>query len=266
MLATELVKEGRLAEALVQLQDEVRKNPANVNHRIFLFQLLVVLGRWERAANQLSVIGELAASALPMVQSYGPLLDCEVFRSKVFSGERAPLVFGDPEQWIAGLLEALRLTALGKHAQASTLRESALQLAPATAGEIEGAAFEWISDADTRLGPVCEAILNGKYYWIPFHRLSALVIEAPSDLRDSVWMPAQLTFVNGGQSVAFIPTRYPGSELHEDGLVQLARKTEWREVYEDCFLGLGQRMFATEAGEFPIMDVRRVDLRPGENS
>jgi hypothetical protein len=31
------------------------------------------------------------------------------------------------------------------------------------------------------------------------------------DLRDVVWMPAHLQFENGGESVALIPTRYPGS-------------------------------------------------------
>ena len=42
-----------------------------------------------------------------------------------------------------------------------------------------------------RLGPVCEAILNGKYYWIPFERLSRVDIEAPSDLRDLIWAPVE---------------------------------------------------------------------------
>jgi type VI secretion system protein ImpE len=263
MLVTDLLREGRLAEALAQSQQDVRKSPENAKHRVFLFQLLAVMGAWDRAANQLTVIGELDAQALPMVQTYGPVLNCEVFRSKVFSGDKAPLIFGDPEEWIAHLLEALRLTARGKHAEANALRESALDRAPATAGEFDGKPFEWIADADSRLGPVCEAILNGKYYWIPFHRLRTVVIEPPADLRDCVWMPAKLTFANGGESVAFIPTRYPGSENHADGFIQLARKTEWNEASGDVFLGAGQRILATDTGEFSIMDTRRIDLQSG---
>ncbi len=38
--------------------------------------------------------------------------------------------------------------------------------------------------------PVLEAMVNGKYYWIPFSRLASIVIEAPADLRDRVWLPA----------------------------------------------------------------------------
>ena len=35
----------------------------------------------------------------------------------------------------------------------------------------EDSAFEWIADADDRLGPVLEAIVNGRYYWVPFERV-----------------------------------------------------------------------------------------------
>ena len=260
MPAVDLLRGGRVKDALASLEGEVRKDPSSSRHRVFLFQLLSLMGSWERAATQLNVAGQLDAKALPMVQTYRTALNCEAFRGSVFAGERSPLVFGDPEEWIARLLEALRLTAAGKHAEAERLRETALDQAPATRGKLDGEDFQWIADADSRLGPVCEAIVNGKYYWVPFHRLKAVQIEAPVDLRDWVWMPAQLTFANGGESVALIPTRYPGSEAHADDMIRTARKTEWNQVAEGTFLGLGQRMYATDAGERALMDARRIDL------
>jgi type VI secretion system protein ImpE len=45
---------------------------------------------------------------------------------------------------------------------------------------------------------VLEAVVNGRYYWVPWSRLSKVAIEAPTDLRDRVWMPASLMFSNGG--------------------------------------------------------------------
>ena len=33
---------------------------------------------------------------------------------------------------------------------------------------------------------------------------------------------------NGGESIAMLPTRYPGSERSDDGAIVMARKTEWR--------------------------------------
>jgi type VI secretion system protein ImpE len=116
----------------------------------------------------------------------------------------------------------------------------------------------WIADADMRLGPVCEAVINGRYYWLPFQRLARIEIEAPTDLRDVVWLPAHFQFTNGGESVGVIPTRYAGSESAEDPQLRLARKTVWHEESPDMFTGLGQRILATDAGEHPLMDVRSI--------
>jgi type VI secretion system protein ImpE len=98
---------------------------------------------------------------------------------------------------------------------------------------------------------------------VPFSRLSKVTIEEPADLRDVVWMPAQLQFANGGESVALIPTRYPGSETSADGLISLARKTVWEEVAAGTHHGLGQRIIATDAGDVPLMELRTLALRSG---
>src|SRR5204863_2748439 len=87
-------------------------------------------------------------------------------------------------------------------------------------------------------------------------------IEEPEDLRDMVWTPAHLQFENGGESVALVPTRYPGSEASSDGFVVLARKTVWEEIAPDTFRGLGQRVLATDEGETPLMDIRSIALTP----
>jgi type VI secretion system protein ImpE len=195
-----------------------------------------------------------------MVEAYREALRCEVLRAEIFAGQRSPMVFGEPEQWVALLTEALRLTSQGQHAQSQPLRKMAFDAAPATSGTIDGTPFEWIADADTRLGPVLEAIVNGKYYWIPFNRIMRIQIDIPSDLRDLVWMPAHFSWANGGEAVGMIPTRYAGSETSEDSKIRLARKTEWMELGEDMFVGLGQRMLATDAGEYSLMDVRDIKL------
>ncbi|MCC6535883.1 MAG: virulence protein SciE type [Burkholderiales bacterium] len=268
MQLADLLREARLDEALAELQSQVRRTPSDAKLRVLLFQLLAVMGQWDRAANQLSVIADLDAKALAMVQTYRAALDCEVFRDSVFAGNKTPLVFGDPADWIARLIEALRHTAQGRHADAERLRADALEQAAAVSGQIDGQAFAWIADADSRLGPVCEAIINGKYYWVPFERLHAIQVDAPEDLRDVVWMPVRLTFANGGETVALIPTRYPGSEKHAEGAIRLARKTDWMQTSDATYLGAGQRMFATDTGEYPLMDVRRIRigeaLRAGE--
>jgi type VI secretion system protein ImpE len=252
------LRQGDLSAALAHLQEQVRDKPAEAKLRIFLFQLLCVRGEWERALNQLKVASGLDPAALAMAQMYGEAVRCEAIRTDVFGGRKAPMVFGEPEQWLALLIESLLVAGRGEPQKANELRERAFEEADTSAGDINGQPFEWVADADSRLGPVLEAVINGRYYWVPFSRLAAVTVEEPEDLRDMVWMPAQLQFENGGESVALIPTRYPGSEASDDGLIALARKTEWQEVAPDTHHGLGQRIIATDAIDVPLLELRKL--------
>jgi len=254
----ELLRCADPAAALAALTEQVRARPSDFKLRVFLAQLLCVLGQWERALNQLDVAAELDALAVPMKQVYGDAVRGEGLRAGVFAGKNIPMVFGQPDQWLALLIESLLRRGKGETEAAEQLRARAFEEAPATTGHIDGTPFAWLADADMRLGPVLEAYVNGRYYWIPFARLARIRIEPPEDLRDGVWMPAHLDFENGGESLALIPTRYEGSEHSADGAVQLARKTEWRELAPEVWVGSGQRVFSSDAGEYPLMDVREI--------
>ncbi len=252
------LKEGRLDEALQLLTVEVRNNPADAKRRVFLFQLLALLGQWDRAQNQLNVSGELDPLNAMLVGAYTEALKGERVRAAVFAGTRLPVVIGEPEQWLALLLQALKLTAEGRHDEAGSLREQAFEQAAAVGGDIDGTPFEWMADADPRLGPCLEIIVNGGYSWVPFARLKELKFEPPTDLRDKIWTPVQVTWANGGRVIGFIPARYPGSERAADSELVMARKTDWVDVGGDLQLGCGQRMLATDAGEYPLLDARLI--------
>jgi type VI secretion system protein ImpE len=270
MPAIDALRNGDLAQALADRQNEVRSSPDDPRHRIFLFQLLAVLGNWDRALSQLDVVRSLDPGAIAMVRTYESVLQCEVFRQSVFSGERSPPILGDPEPWIARLVEALRLSASGDHDAAQKLRAGAYDEAPTCGGNLKiaagsdpdagttDAAFEWLADADSRLGPMFEAIVNGRYYWVPMHRLKRIDLEVPQDLRDLVWLPAHFKLANGGETVGMIPTRYAGSETHDDSQIRLARRTEWRETAEGVYEGLGQRILVTDDDEYPLLNVRQI--------
>ena len=107
MLAEEMLKQGDLQASLDALQDQVRSDPADAAHRVFLFQLLAVMGDWNRALTQLNVAGELDSQTIPMVQAYREALRYEALRAQVYTGDRQPLLFGDPERWIALALQSL---------------------------------------------------------------------------------------------------------------------------------------------------------------
>ena len=255
MPAQQFIRDGNLTGALAALQGAVRKNAADVKLRIFLFQLLAVLGQWSRSLTQLNVAGELDASTLPMVQTYREAIQCEALRADIFAGKRAPLIFGEPQPWLAQLIEALQLDVTDPQ-RAAVNRAQAFESAPASPGNIDGQRFEWLADADMRLGPVLEAMVNGRYFWIPLCRISKIEFDAPVDLRDAVWTAASFTWTNGAQTVGLIPTRYNGTAASGDDALLLARCTEWVEEGASSGHGLGQRMWITDAGEYALMDVR----------
>lgn len=262
-----MLKQGRLEECLAEVEKRVRSAPADAKQRVMLFQVLALLGQWDRAINQLEVCAELDSENQLMAQVYRAVILCEKFREEVFKGERTPLILGEPEPWLGMLVQSVMHAGKGDHEAAAQLREQAFEAAPTTAGTlgvgfdedaVKEHAFEWIADWDGVLGPVLEAFVDGKYYWVPWNRIGLLRIETPADLRDTVWMPGQIMLTAGGEKVTLIPARYPGSQdKSRDPLVRVARKSEFiseggRER------AVGQRMFNTDAGEFGLMDVRMV--------
>ena len=260
MKAQEHIQAGRLDEALAALQDEVRSNAADPKLRTFLFQLLCVLGQWPRALTQLDVLAGFGSDYKLLAGIFQPVILCEPLRAEVFAGKRTPIVFGEPAEWMGLLVQANELSAQGKAGPAQEMRDKAFEAAPATAGKLNDQPFQWLADADQRLGPMFEVIIEGQYYWVPFCRVKRLFIEPPTDLRDLVWAPVQFIWANGGEASGHIPTRYPGTEQTKDGPLRLARKTEWVEGAGGFTTGIGQRLLTTDAGEYPLLECRTIDL------
>lgn len=265
MALPDSIRQGKLDDALSELEEQVRQAPADPQRRESLFQLLAVRGDWKRAEKQLEVLRDLDPQTLLMVHGFRAAVRAEAVRAEVFAGRQTPPVIGEPEPWLALLFEALRQLAEGNTAAAVELRTKAFEQAEAQAGTIrtshsrdEARRFEWIADADSRLGPVFEAVVNGEYHWVPFSRVRSITIDEPTNVVDCVWTLARIVWVNQGNLAALIPTRYPGSEQQTDPMLSLSRKTEWTQLADGCEVGRGQRLWATDSEDYPIMDVREL--------
>jgi type VI secretion system protein ImpE len=259
MSAETLLHAGDPEAALQALQDQVRKNPADAKLRIFLFQLFAVNGQWKRAQIQLELAGEMDIECYPMVQAYRDVLNCELHREAVFQGKSKPLIFGEPEEWVALLVEAQQAFANGDMELFTSLNSQAFEKADSRSGKINDEEFAWVADADQRFGPIFEFIFNGQYYWVPMSRVLNLKTEAPEDLRDLVWLPAEVTWTNGGRLLVMMPARYPRIE-GLGGLGLLSRRTDWVPQTEEIFEGTGQRVFATDQNDYSILQVRSIEF------
>lgn len=257
MTPEDCLKQGNLNESLRLLQEQVKKQPSNSEHRIFLFQLLSVMGQWERALNQLKVVKELDDGAIAMVLMYRQIIPCEQYREQVFQGKKEPVIIGKPERWIALLMQSLKLIAEEKFAASQKLRSQAFEEAPAIAGVINDEPFTWLADGDERIGPIIEAFIDGRYLWTTLDNIQTITIEEPVDLRDVVWLPAHFVWNNGGESYGLVPARYPYS-YQIDPILALSRKTLWQEYSHNLHIGYGQKMYITDKTEFPLMQIRSI--------
>lgn len=261
--AQSLVRQGRVREALPCLQGEIRSKPADPSLRVFLFHLLALLGDWERCRKQLEVLAKLGRED-NLIRVFDQLLDAETERARTTTGEVLPELMGEPEEWMASYLIGSQLAFRGETTPARALWERSLEQMPPVRGSINGKAFEFFGDADVRFGPFLEAVIWGRYRWVPWQRIREIRCEAPDHLSDFVWLPAQFIWDNGGEVSGFIPVRYPGTLQQSNEALLLARATEWEDAGDGLQWGLGQRMFTDLGEDFPLLDTREWTLAGGD--
>jgi protein involved in temperature-dependent protein secretion len=68
-----------------------------------------------------------------MAQMYGDAVRCEAVRDEVFEGRKSPMVLGEPEQWLALLIESRLLAGRGEPTHSEELRLRAFDEAPVVA-------------------------------------------------------------------------------------------------------------------------------------
>jgi type VI secretion system protein ImpE len=264
MTPREMLEGGQIQEALRALQDSVRRRPLATEDRILLFEVLALEGLWDRALTQLEVLVTMEPNAMAFGRVHEPLVRAEIQRGQIERGEAAPLVFGEPQQWMAQALHGNELLVKKEIGAASNALRSATMASPEIGGILNGAKCKWVGDADLRFGPFLEAVIEGRFFWIPFFRILTVKTEAPKHLRDLLWLRAGFTWTNGGEAEGFILARYPGTEKAEDNLLKLNRKTEWRSLEGGMQLGFGQRLIASDNCDYPILEVRELTLEgPG---
>ncbi|WP_416360806.1 type VI secretion system accessory protein TagJ [Burkholderia orbicola] len=239
-----------------QTIEAVRQRPSDPSERWLLFQLLCIDGEWERALKQLQTWATLEPEGTARAQLHRGLIESEMFRAEVFAGTRTPgFVDETPPAWIDPLLQANVRLGAGDVAGADALRDAALDAAPASRGEsAEMGDFAWLTDSDTRLGPVCEMVVAGGYRWIPFARIKSLTLTPIGTLTDLVWRPATLILRDATVLRGYVPTRYPGSE-HGPAAVRLARETRWQDIGETNVIALGQKTWTTDSGDWGLLDI-----------
>lgn len=258
----QLLSGGTLAEALTHLETQIKARPGDADLRAAFVQLLCLAGNWQRAQLQLRSWLAMTPQAKPTITLLEQVLEGEQQRAAVFCGQGEPRMPGPEWAWTSTLLRALQAGCRGEHEAAATLRDAAFSAANVGAGTVwlqeqqAEHAFEWLVDGDGRLGPVCELIVNGHYYWLPFAAIAEIRFQSPASVTDLVWRHAQVKLVDGSEQVCQIPVRYPLTPEAEDRL-RLGKITEWQPLdqSEHQFIGYGQKVWLNSQAEFSLLDM-----------
>jgi len=226
--AERLYKDGKLIDAIASLQEELRSDPHDVERRIFLFELLLFQGDFERARKQLDVVETADPESYIGTAYQKHILRAEEKRQEMFRTGNLPDPMDDDE---------------------------------APGGTLNGNAFEFLADSDPRIGPRLEMIAGGQYVWMPFSELSRVTVSPPKLLRDLYWASAEIVTRDQpddeGKEV-LLPAMAALSWQHSDESVRLGRVTEWQETESGDQLPAGQKILFVDDEDIPILEVREL--------
>jgi len=233
MSPQELLRAGRLADAVKALSAEVRDNPADPRRRTFLFELLCFAGDFERADKQLEVLGQGGPTSEIGVLLYRSAVFAERQRQDRFARGEYPKSTGAVDQDFSG--------------------------------SFNGKAFSSFLDADPRVGARLELFAAGNYMWLPLEHVASILIAPPKRLRDLLWTPAAVrtspAFKGAELGEVLLPVLAPLSSQHADDAVRLGRATVWeqRDGYDEQ-VPFGQKMWLVDGEEIPFLELRTLEF------
>jgi type VI secretion system protein ImpE len=263
MTAKSLIDAGQLGPAVARLGEDLRARPADRTARTFLFELLCFSNDFDRAERQLDVLGHQDGDLLG-VQVFRSLLAAERTRSRLFDEGLRPRFALAPPPAVELHLEALDLVRQGRQIEAREALDRAGTLQAPLQGTVGEAAFGEFRDADDILAPVLEVITSAGYFWVPWEHIQHLAVSTPRNLRDLLWMPADLATFDGQLGQVFLPNLYPGTGSHPEDRVRLGHTTVWQDRGAGIVRGAGPKIFLAGDDSFTLPELGVVQFSPPE--
>ncbi len=252
---SELLRAGRLQDALAAAQATLRKKPTDLAARILLAELLAIAGNLERADVILDAATTIDPSTALVVAEFRQLIRADMARRQLYRDGRVPEFLAEPTEAQRLSLAALVAFRAGDMAEASRQSEAAEVARPRTPGRMSETAFDDLRDADDLLAGTVEVLTTtGRYYWIPTERIASIDFHAPKRPRDLFWRRASMSVTAGPDGDVYVPVVYVADEPMSDAL-RLGRETDWRQAAGGPVRGVGQRVFLAGDADVAIMDL-----------
>jgi type VI secretion system protein ImpE len=256
-----LLRDGKLADAVVSAQAALRKAPINLDARVLLAELLVIAGNLERADVIMDAATAIDSTTALVAAEFRQLIRAETARGQLFREGRVPEFLSGPTE--AQRLQLAALVALrgGDASEAARLADQAEAIRPRAPGQSGDTAFDDFRDADDLLAGSFEILTaTGKYFWIPTERVLSAEFHAPARMRDLIWRRVSMSVADGPEGDVYMPATYPADGPLTDAQ-RLGRTTDWRESAPGLVRGIGQKLFLV--GEEGVEIMTLASLRFG---
>lgn len=254
---SELLKEGRLTDAIAVSAESVKKNPNDEDTRILFIELLCINNEFERADQQLTTLIALKpALSLPM-STWRQLVHAAQKRHDVFALNEKPDLIESPTQSITlslDLLVALKANDSKRVSQCLKGIDRESQKNQFSINQSQPFLFRDCDDVTANIFEVLAT--NGKYFWIDFNQVIEINIHKPERLLEVLWRKATISLTNGTEGEVYLPAIYP---TISDELSALGRKTDW-EQEGDIFRGIGLRTWLSGDAELSMNDQTNLEL------
>lgn len=265
MTAKDLMQAGRLAEARQVLIEEVKAAPADTGKRTLLFQVLALLGEWDKAIRHLDMIATQDPGRATGVQVYLNIVRAEQERLKVLALSQTPAVLPETPAYFGAYLQYLGALKDGKFEQARTLIAEIDAARPAISGTLNGQAFDGLSDTDARLYAFLENFVHDRYCWVPFEAIRELVITPPHTALDLIWLTASITTWEGLSLNCHLPMMYPESFRQADENIKMGRLTDWLPLGAGLTRGVGQHVYQIGEAETALTEIKEMTFMLAES-
>jgi type VI secretion system protein ImpE len=252
---SELLRAGKLAEALTAAQNVVRKAPTDLGARILLAELLVFSGNLERADVLLDAASTIDPTTAVVVAEFRQLIRADMARRQLFRDGRVPELLSDPTE--VQRLQLAALVAFREKDMAGAAKNAAAaeEARPHTPGLHNDSPFDDLRDADDLLAGTFEVLTTtGKYFWIPTERVVSAEFHPPKRPRDLIWRRCSMSVAEGPDGDVYVPVIYAGGDPVSD-LLKLGRETDWTDPDAGPVRGIGQRVLLCGDEDVAIMDI-----------
>lgn len=256
MKALELFNSGNLTEAISVATATLRSKPMDSATRFLLAQLFCFQEEFEKADRQFETFASQAAQPVPGVALCRQLIRAATSRREFFLKGRMPEFFSPPQPFVEQLLRAWVHFRAGDFSLSLSCLQQCQTLRPEVPGECNGRPIEDIADLDDFLSPVLEVLTpTGKYFWVPLNQLRRVEFRAAERPLDLLWRPATLDVIDGPSGDAYVPAIYCGFGESVSDSRRLGRETDWQEILEGVFRGVGQKCLLAGDDDVAVMDI-----------